>query len=123
MKKEKGLKRIRGFKPAVFEESFKIALAREYLNGQLSFNQLAKKYNVPSGDTVRYFVRWYNKWLQQQNESGPIIASVNPQQIELQQKLDQANLRITALEMLIQNAEEELGIDITKKFGTKQQGK
>jgi transposase-like protein len=123
MKKEKGLKGVRGFKPAVFEESFKIALAREYLNGQLSFNQLAKKYNVPSGDTVRYFVRWYNKWLQQQNESGPIIASVNPQQIELQQKLDQANLRITALEMLIQNAEEELGIDITKKFGTKQQGK
>jgi hypothetical protein len=25
--------------------------------------------------------------------------------------------------MLIQNADRELGIDITKKFGTKQQGK
>ena len=123
MKKEKGLKGVRGFKPAIFEESFKIAVAREYIEGQLSFNQLAKKYNVPSGDTVRYFVRWYNKWLQQQNVFTSATPSVDLHQIELQQKLDQANLRITALEMLIQNAGKELGIDITKKFGTKQQGK
>jgi len=122
MKKEKGLKGVRGFKPTIFEEGFKIALAREYLNGQLSFNQLAKKYNVPSGDTIRYFVRWYNKWLQQQNTFNSDSPSAAPQ-IELQQKLDHANLRITALEMLIQNADRELGIDITKKFGTKQQGK
>jgi hypothetical protein len=121
--KEKGLKGCPGGKQLVYEESFKTALAREYLNGQLSFNQLAKKYNLPGGDTVRYFVRWHNKWLQQQKEVGSILLSANPQQTELQQKLDQANLRITALEMLIQNAEKELGIDITKKFGTKQQGR
>ena len=123
MKKEKGLKGVRGFKPVRFEESFKIALAREYLNGQLSFNQLAKKYNVPSGDTVRWFVRWYNQWLQQQNEVGSVTPPADPHQPELQQKLEQANLHITALEMLIQNAEKEFGIDITKKSGTKQQSK
>jgi len=37
--------------------------------------------------------------------------------------LREANIRITALEMMIKNAEQELGIDIVKKSGTKQQGK
>ena len=58
--KEKGRKGFHG-KQSLYDESFKTALAREYLNGQFSFGQLAKKYNVPTGDTVRYFVRWYNK--------------------------------------------------------------
>jgi transposase-like protein len=123
MKKEVGLKGKRGYKPPVFDESFKIALAREYIQGQLSFNQLAKKYNLPSADTVRWFVRWYKQWLEKQpvdNTPAPVTAD---NKTEVQQQLQQANLRITALEMLIQNAEKEFGIDIAKKPGTKQQSK
>ncbi len=41
MKKQKGRKGFLGRKP-IYEEPFKIALAREYLSGQLSLNQLAK---------------------------------------------------------------------------------
>lgn len=122
MKKEKGLKGVRGYRPPVYEESFKTAVAKEYIEGSLSFNQLARKYNLPSGDTARYFVRWYKQWLEQQ-----AFRSLEPvtdgKSTEVEQQLQQANLRITALEMLIQNAEKEFGIDIAKKSGTKQQGK
>ena len=34
--------------------------------------------------------------------------------------LKEANLKVTALEMLIENASKELGVDLIKKFGTKQ---
>jgi hypothetical protein len=123
MKKEKGLKGTRGYKPLVFEESFKTAVAKEYIEGQFSFNQLSKKYNLPSGDTVRYFVRWYKQWLERCPPSGSLTSATAVNTIEAGQKLQEANLRITALEMLIQNAEKEFGIDIAKKSGTKQQSK
>jgi hypothetical protein len=38
-------------------------------------------------------------------------------------ELTEANLKITALQMLIENASEELGVDLVKKFGTKQPDK
>jgi transposase-like protein len=120
--KEKGRKGFHGKEP-LFEESFKIAVAREYLTGQLSYGQLAKKHGLPGPDTPRYFVTWYKQWLNK-NEEG-IIAEQDKIEysISIEEQLKQANLRITALEMLIKNAEKELGIDIVKKPGTKQQGK
>jgi transposase-like protein len=121
--KEKGRKGLLGKAP-VFEESFKIAVAREYLTGQLSYRQLATKHNLTSGDTARYFVSWYKAWREKQELSGEQTAPVNKgYDADLEQQLKQANLRITALEMLIKNAEQELGIDIVKKSGTKRHGK
>lgn len=107
-----------------FPESLKIAVAREYLTGQLSFSQLAEKHQLPSGDTARYFVTWYKAWLSRQ-EAAAAQVPAEPSNVssELTEQLRYANLRITALEMLIKNAEKELGVDITKKPGTKQQGK
>lgn len=123
-KVQKGKKGSKYGHEPIFAESLKIAVARDYLTGQLSFSQLAKKYDLPSGDTPRYFVRWYKQWLSKQ-EGDPDNRSVenNQDDLDLASQLKQANLRITALEMLIQNAEKELGIDIVKKSGTKQQGK
>jgi transposase-like protein len=119
----KGKKGKSGLEPR-FEESFKIAVARDYLTGQLSLSQVAKKYELPSGDTVRWFVSWYKQWLdKQENKVDNEAVESNSDTLGLAMQLKQANLRITALEMLIQNAERELGVDIIKKSGTKQQGK
>ena len=123
MKKEVGLKDRRDGRPVVFENSFKIALAKEYIQGESSFNQLAKKYNLPSGDTVRWFVKWYKEWLKKQPDTATPAPDKSSNATKVEQQLQQANLRITALEMLIENAEKEFGIDIVKKFGTKQQSK
>lgn len=120
---KKGRKGVLGREPH-FPESLKIAIAREYLTGQLSYGQLAEKHQLPSSDTARYFVTWYKKWQSQQDSTAAAVPT--EQGGALSETIDQlkhANLRITALEMLIKNAEKELGVDITKKFGTKQPGK
>ena len=44
----------------------------------------------------------------------------NEQQTDFDKELSVARLKIAALEMMIQIAEQELGIDIRKKSGTKQ---
>jgi len=53
--KEIGRKGFMGKVPT-YEESLKVVIARDYLTGQLSYSQIAKKYNLPTGDTARYFV-------------------------------------------------------------------
>lgn len=55
----------------------------------------------------------------QQAEQPATISEVE----ELRKQLKQANLKVAAWEMLLQNAGKELGVDIVKKFGTKQSGK
>ncbi|RZL17171.1 MAG: transposase [Pedobacter sp.] len=102
-----------------YEDSFKIAVAREYLEGKLSQAQLGRKYGLSSGEVVRYFVNWYKKYNSQAevSESGSRLESNADQ--NLQEALRLANLKITALEMMINIAEKELDIDIRKKSGTK----
>ncbi|MFI5140697.1 MAG: hypothetical protein ACHQIM_22960, partial [Sphingobacteriales bacterium] len=105
-----------------YEASFKIAVAREYLISSLGYGSLAVKYNLPSVSTVRFFVKWYKakypEGLTQRDsfspgQEGKIKKSADKQ-------LQQATLKITGLEMLIENASKELGIDLIKKFGAKQ---
>ncbi|TKC06469.1 transposase, partial [Pedobacter polaris] len=50
-----------GSNPVTYDESFKIAVAREYLEGKLSQSQLGRKHGLNSGEVVRYFVNWYKK--------------------------------------------------------------
>lgn len=105
----------------IHEAGFKIAVAREYLTSNLGYGQLASKYGLKL-TTVRFFVKWYK-------DQYPLLESdAEPQSekepsandISLQKQLKEANLKITALEMLIENAHKELGVDIIKKPGTKQ---
>jgi len=117
---ERPRKGSKGGAPPMYEESFKIAVAREYLSGEYSQSQLARKHGLRSGDVVAFFVRWYQKNQQQRQGQGDSIpaASCDTDQ-QLAHELRMANLKITALEMLIKNAEKELGVDIRKKSGTK----
>jgi transposase-like protein len=104
--------------PVTYEESFKIAVAREYLEGKLSQAQLGRKYGLNSGEVVRYFVNWYKKHIGHGQGSIAVVETGNGDQ-KLQDELRLANLKITALEMMINIAERELDIDIRKKSGTK----
>ena len=121
---ERPRKGSKGGAPSTYEESFKVAIAREYLTGQLSQLQLARKYGLPSGDTVSFFVRWYEKhpMVDLPSEEQPCCAAPETTG-ELREQLHLAQLKITALEMLIRNAEKELNINIVKKSGTKPHAK
>ncbi len=110
-------------KPVTYENSFKIAVAREYLTGNLGYGTLAKKYGLPGAETVGWFVKWYKKNYREEvqqpdHTEGSQSGNVNSEQIAGQ--LKQANLKIAGLEMLIETAQKELGVDIVKKPGTKQ---
>src|SRR4051794_37364076 len=101
-----------------YDPAVKIAIAREYLSTDQGYDTLAKKYNIAEG-TIPSFIRWYQQRYpdgaatQQQQQPATISE-------DQQQHLQQAQLRIEALELLIENAGKELGVDLVKKFGTKQ---
>ena len=111
----------------IYPASFKIAIAREYLTSNLGYSKIARKHNLPGEFTVRYFVKWYRKLypnpatLTEPGQPVKEVSSIHDR--DLEKKLKEANLKIAGLEMLIEVAQRELGIDIVKKPGTKQSPK
>lgn len=113
----------------IHDNSLKIAVAREYLSSNLGYGKLAIKYDLPGPSTVQHFVKWY-KAKYPTGELPPVLPAQQAEQpsttseVEaLRKQLQQANLKVAAWEMLLENAGKELGVDIVKKFGTKQSGK
>ena len=104
-----------GKKP-VYEPEFRIAVAREYLTGNLGYGRLAVKYELPGPTTVVSFVKWYQRHYQDES----IIQTNQSCLAEPDKALAAARLKITGLEMFIQKAGKELGVDLVKKYGTKQ---
>ncbi len=105
--------------PPKYETSFKVALAREYLTGNLGYGNLGKKYGVPAV-TIVYFVKWYKG---RYSDMSTVPQADGPEQCvdkPLEKQLQEANLKIAGLEMLIEIAGKELGVDIVKKLGAKQ---
>ena len=125
----KPTKRKKVGRDATYDEAFKIAVATEYLNGELGYQKLANKYKLPSSTTVSYFVDWYRR-----NYPNPVEGTVDPAQdspapnpltttakeAALQKELEDARLKIMALETMISIARKEFGIDILKRPGAKQ---
>lgn len=115
-----------GRKP-IYDNSLKIAIAREYLTGNLGYGALAEKHGIASLETVRHFVKWYKTHypgsLQSSDASFKKVTTTSVEDLDVMQQLKESNLKIAGLEMLIEIAQKELGIDIIKKPGTKQSTK
>jgi transposase-like protein len=91
----------------IYDPALKIAVAREYLTSSLGYGRLAKKYGLKIS-TVSFFVRWYKENYEHLKAKNEAEKPPKPQQ---QGQLHDANLKITALELLIENASKELGVD------------
>ncbi len=108
--------------PPLYDNALKIAISREYLTGSLGYGTLAKKYGLAL-HTVNGFVRWYKKRYPEHLQPSDNFKDQQPadsNKESLAKQLKEANLKIAGLEMLIETAQKELGIDIVKKSGTKQ---
>ena len=120
------MNKVKQGSPPKFDNAFKIAVAREYLTSDQSAYGLAKKYNLQGHQTVQWFVKWYKKhydW-DGQMEDKSMNGSPSPgSDQQLAKQVKEANLKIAGLEMLIEIASKELGVDIIKKPGTKQSSK
>lgn len=115
---EKPRKGSKGGRLTIYEDSFKILVARDYLSGTLSQLQIAKKYGLSAGN-IFYFLSWYKKHYQVASEEPQSSSESSSTDTELLRELAEARLRITALELLLSNAEQEMGVNILKKSGTK----
>lgn len=98
-----------------YDSKLKVVIAREYFTTDQGYTALSKKYNIPP-TTIFDFVSWYKK----KYPFGSGELPDEPVQAEKSIGLTENDLKIIALELLIENAGKELGIDLVKKFGTKQ---
>ncbi len=108
-----------GRKP-IYDSSLKIAVARDYITSNLGYGKIAEKYDLPSPGTARHIVRWYRGNYPDNVIEQQIPVPDNPvSAVTVIKELKEAQLKITALEMFIEIAGKELGVDLQKKFGTK----
>ena len=103
-------------------DSFKVQLALEYLNGDYSCAQIARKYQL-SSKTAEYFVSWYRKNHQSIMTEEPLEiedSSLSSKEVKaLEKKLALAELKIAALEKVIAIANEDYRTDLKKKAATR----
>lgn len=102
-------------RPDKYHANLKIAIAQEYLTTELGYSSLSKKYSIPAS-TIKDFITWYTE----KYTSGMEQAAAESSEVINNEQQRDGDLRVIALQMLIENASKELGVDIVKKFGTKQ---
>ena len=98
-----------------YDPKLRIAIAQEYLSTDMGYGSLSKKYGI-APSTIKDFITWYKQKYTEGMEVPPAEAS---KVITSEQQKD-SDLKVIALQLLIENASKELGIDLVKKFGTKQ---
>ena len=121
IKHENPNKGVRGRTPS-YSASFKVQLALEYLDGDYSFTQIARKYELLPRQ-VEWFVYWYRKnqpriVIEKPSEEEPSPLNSKDSK-DLEKKFVLAEMRIAALEKVIALANEEYGTDLKKKAATK----
>lgn len=101
-------------------------VARTYIEGDQSLNQLVKIFNVPN-QTISRWVQKFSSELRAEITISPMTDQEQKdfqtlqKQIEaLKKKLEYEQMRNFALETMADLAKTELGVDIRKNFGAKQ---
>lgn len=111
-----------------YGQAFRDQVALDYERGDLSYRQIIEKYGLPSVELPKWWVRCYRK-KSDLEVTVPIPMTEKEKQgekalkrriSELEKQLADAELRAFAYDTLIDVAEEQLGVEIRKKSGTKQ---
>ena len=118
-----------------YPEELKRKIAKEYLSGKASAGFLADEHGLRNKGVVKEFVKWYRRkdelYVQNQDtmptkKTLPYSTddqSAQAQIKQLKRQLELSQLKVEALETMIDIAEEQLQIDIRKKSGAKQSKK
>lgn len=100
----------------------------EYLTGNISYRALGKKHGVPSRSICDWVMRYQGRlpsWkekeiLRKSRATGKKEMNLSNDVKVLQQVLRKSELKSELLEEMLNLSEEHTGIDLRKKFGTKQ---
>jgi len=108
-----------------YDLSFKMKVAREYLEGNLSLPQLGQKYGV----NFRRIFEWKEQYSPELSEEIIIrpmtleeqksLEALQKQNQELLKQLEHAQMKAKAYEILIELAEEQYGIEVRKNSGAR----
>jgi transposase len=108
-----------------YSEAFKRKVVSEIDTGRLSRNAAKRIYHVKSWNSVDRWCRQYSKYtnmgarVEVRISDEPTLSQLQQEKRALERELAFARLKITALETLIDLAEQD-GVEIRKNVGTKQ---
>jgi transposase len=107
-----------------YPDHFRRKVAEDYLLTDMSYKDVQELHNLPTKGIVTSFIRWYkNKYdlsaLELDASNDSLVQPKSLEEKEIFDLLHQVKLKIVALETMIDIAEDELGIDIRKKSGSK----
>jgi transposase-like protein len=94
----------------------KHAIISEYLTSEESFESLSAKYGIPA----RTIQSWVRIWRKANKDDKADQVSMSEKEKELQAQLEQLRLKNELLEEMLKLSEELVGINLRKKFGTRQ---
>jgi transposase-like protein len=105
-----------------YTESFKLQVVAEYEKGGISATKLGSKYKIGGNSTIK-------KWVKKYGKSGLGSVNLEPDSsvrisekldnITLKNELEDARIKIAALEALVEASSKYTGINLKKKFGGK----
>ena len=121
-------------KPAVkhYSDDFKYQVVQEYLNSDLSQQELLDKYSIKGHSSITNWMRKFglkdepikrhihNATMKKGSKKSPTELALEAKVKELEKSLEYERLRSLALDTMIDIAEDKLKISIRKKSGTKQ---
>ena len=119
-----------------YPNELKRKIAKAYESGESSYGKLAEEYGLKDKMVVKEFVKWYRR------QSEILVENLGNDALNMKQKdlysrgegldselellrrkLSYAELKVEALETMIDLAEQEFSIAIRKKSGTQQSKK
>ena len=111
-----------------YSEAFKREVIEKIENGRLTQAEARRKYGIRDQATIYHWLKRSGKKhllsrimrIEMPNEIQPhdIIKELKVQKQQLESALAQTQLKLIAMESLVEVAEEHYKIDIKKKFGT-----
>lgn len=118
-----------------YPEELKRKIAKEYLAGKASAGYLAEEHGLKNKGVVKEFVKWYRRKDELYGQNQDAMSdkktstdaaselSAQEQLKQLKRQLELSQLKVEALETMIDLAEKEFQIEIRKKSGAKQSKK
>ena len=113
-----------------YSESFKRKVVNEVLLGKFTKEEARRIYGIASNCAILYWMRKYSgdtnyRQPSKKNEDTPLMRKKLPGHLlqdrikELEDALERERVRADLWQTMVEIAEEELGIDIKKKYGAK----
>ena len=114
----------------IYNEEFKWRVVQEVLSGKFTKEEARKVYQIPSKCAILYWMRSYSGITDYRSGGDPLTSpqsmsksrkekALEDELLHLKEILKKERLRADLWQKMIEVAEDELKLDIKKKFGAK----